>query len=832
MTIIKTLCPYQGPGKENPETIGGYDIIRPTDDPANSDYWITSGETTVYDAGANNGTGGDLKFYDRLRISKGAEGGCTAAVNLDLEANPLVYSYYPPHSLDVIFVLDVTASMMSGGSRKMALAKRALIQTINLMWQQNRDTKVTIVPFARDAYVPNTDRGFSYDYLGTLFTWRRSTTSGNLIGQILGYRNGSYISSTDMQVYMTQSAPIAASTERSLYNYYRYYKIQYSDIYNDDGSAKADTVLQNYLASIYAAEPAAYTGNFITAVAAGTPLTAAQLPYSMNDSGYENNTILDNMIWAIPYGEDTNTEAGLEEAYTLLRTPGFAQSEDILRRAVILITDGQANRSINAADADVYAKPDSVNDDFLPDMPGAPWKYYLYLQQTLPTLIAEIANRSATSQELVLALQRAYETAVRIKSPVGGNASLFVLGIEIDAQTPGPYTREDVLNIMRTIASSGSYLREATENGSENPIIEELERLVRDLFVLTGSMQLIITDTINTALFSYVAGSIKMTGWQDGIQLKSISAADITDPADPDYTVYTKPALLPDVSDANVSNGVITVDLGKVPFPLASPDSKTQVRLTYEVTSKGSAHGNHLHTNNDEETFVTFLEPDHLVAASSDLVYDNPARILYFQTPTVACNAEFTVKKFVGRTQDQVFYKEVSVSACEKIYYRIEVTNYADTPLTFPLLYDVQGVETVEEALHSGTRRILGENFTVPAKSTAEFTFDDKTDCGDQTITDFAILVTDGGYIYDNAAVTVIDGAASFTVQYLNCCTGKRLRPDKVVDNVGACSCVSAAHNIIRIPGWRFVCAKPYHINLCEGQRLIKLYYAPGCCWC
>ncbi len=68
---------------------------------------------------------------------------------------------------------------------------------------------------------------------------------------------------------------------------------------------------------MYAANPSAYTGNFITAVAASTPLTPSQLPYSMNDSGYENNTILDNMIWAIPYGEDTNTEAGLEEAYSV-----------------------------------------------------------------------------------------------------------------------------------------------------------------------------------------------------------------------------------------------------------------------------------------------------------------------------------------------------------------------------------------------------------------------------------------------------------------------------------------------------------------------------------
>ncbi len=113
-------------------------MIRPTDNPQESDYWISSGETVVYDAGENMGSGGNLHFSDRLRISKGAVGGCTSTVTLDIEGNPLMYSYYPPHSLDIIFVLDVTASMMSGGSRKMAFAKRALIQTIEMLWQKNR----------------------------------------------------------------------------------------------------------------------------------------------------------------------------------------------------------------------------------------------------------------------------------------------------------------------------------------------------------------------------------------------------------------------------------------------------------------------------------------------------------------------------------------------------------------------------------------------------------------------------------------------------------------------------------------------------------------------
>lgn len=828
MPISKLPCLYQGPGRENPVLLGEYDMIRRTDDPSSPAYWVTSGDTEVTDAGCNEGAGCTLRFEDRLRISKGAAGGCAATVTLDVEANPLVFSYYPPHSLDVIFVLDVTASMMSGGSQKMALAKRALIQTINLLWEQNRETRVTIVPFARDAYIPNPEGGFSYDYLGTLFTWRRSTTSGNLIGQILGYRNGSYVSSTDIPTYMTLSAPIADSVELSLYNYYTYYQIQYSDIYEADGSARVDTVLQNYLSNIYAPDVKPYLGNFITAVANGTPLLPEQIPYSMNDTGYENNTILDNMIWAIPYGEDTNTEAGLLEARRLLRTPGFTQSDDILRRAVVLITDGQANRSINPEYPNVYATPDSTNSDFFPEVPGEPWRYFLYLQQTLPSLIAEIASRSATSMELVLALRRAFEAASLVKDPADGNASLFVLGIEIDAQTPGPYTREDVLNIMRTIASTGSYLREAAENGSEHPIIEELERLVRDLFVLTGGLRAVIRDTINTALFRYVPGSLSIDGEQDKIRLKSRNAPEITDPEDPDYTVYVKPALLPDVSDDNVEYGVITVDLGTVPYPLASPDSRTRIRLTYDIVSKGAADGSHLHTNHDSETYVTFWEPSHLAADSTELSYVNPPRLLHFPTPVVACHPDYTVEKFVGTSKDDIRYKVLEVSACQDIYYRVVVRNRTAQDVTFPLLYDVQNVDSAKEARLSRDRLLLAENFVVPAEGEREFSFQDRTKCGEQSISDYVILETGNGVLYDNAAVVVTDGSLSYTVQYLDRCTGRRICPDQRVDGASACQKVPACRYVKCIPCWAFVCAEPGYLDLCKGDRVLKLYYT--CC--
>lgn len=829
-------CPFQGPGKENPAFIGGYDLIRPTDNPTDPDYWITSGTTEVYDAAYDNGAGGMIRFEDRLQISKGAVGGCEAAVTLDVKAKPLVFSYYPPHSLDVIFVLDVTSSMMSGSSRKMVLAKRALIQTINMLWQSNKDTAVTIVPYARDAFVPLPGGGLAYNYLGTFFTWRRSTTTGHMIGQILGYRNNAYVNTTDIPTYMEQSAPMAENIQQSLYNFYNYYKIQYSDIYNSDGSAKPDTILQNYLNTIYASDPSKYTGNFIEAVASGTPLTSAQLPYSMNDTGYENNTILDNLIWAIPYGEDTNTEAGLKESYTLLHTPGFAQSDDIYRRAVILITDGQANRSINPEYAGTYAVQTSVNDDFVPDIPGGLWKYFLYLQQTVPTLIGEINNRSATNEELIIAMQRAYEIGRRIKDPSDGNASLFVLGIEIDAQTPGPYTRQDVIDIMSTIASTGTYLRQAVEQGAPSPIIEELERIIQFMLVVSGGISATIHDVINTALFEYVPDSIRITGEQDGIKLKSVNEPEITDPADPGYTAYVKPALLPDVGNANVSNGVITVVLGQIPFPPMSPESEIILHLSYQIRNKGAAHGDHLHTDNDGETYVSFIEPNHLIASTPDLSYDNEPRTLFFPTPIVACDSDFTVEKFVGASPDNIIFKTTQISVCQQAYYRVVVTNYTDAPLVFPLLYDSHGARTIEQAVADAGRRILAQNFTVAARDSLEFTFQYPITCEDTSISDFAVLETEGRRLYDQAGVLVQEGFGSYTVQYLDHCTGCRIHPDKLVEPVSLCADISVISEIIQIPCYCFLCARPERLSLCDGQNIIKIYYTPcqpkGCKKC
>ncbi|MWC30359.1 DUF7507 domain-containing protein [Paenibacillus sp. MMS18-CY102] len=722
-------CPFQGPGKQNPAFIGGYDNPRPTNDPSDPNYWIGSGESVLFDAAANGGTGGEVIINDLIRISKQAtlesseECDCIATVTVDIEAKPAAFQYFPPTPLDVVFVLDVTSSMMKDASMKFVQAKRALINTINQLWAANRNTTVTIVPYGRDAFVPvpSPATGFGYDYVGTLFQWKRSSappasfpSSTYYIGQILGYRNQSNVSTTVLTDFVTQTTPRAASAVQSLYNFYNYYKITYSDIYDASGNPLPDNVLSTYITNVYNAQPSAYTSNQIVKVAANAPLTAIELQYSMDEDGYANNSILQNLVWAVPYSEDTDTEAGLQAAYNLFKTPGFAQSEDIFRRVVILITDGQANRSINPAFPATYVQPGDTDATFFPDVPGEPWKYFTYLLQTQAQLVREITSRSSTFDEIILASTRAQSISDQLKNPLDGNTQLYALGIDIEAQSPGPYTRDDVLNLMKSWVSAPSYFREAitTDPDAINTL---LAQLVNDVLSLYAGCKLVLQDVINNALFSYVPGSIQIRGVRDGLKLRSPNQPIIIDPADPDFTVYPKAPLLPDVSDATVVNGTIAIDFGTMPLGMLSAGSLTTATLTYQVESNPFANGNHLHTNTDNQTFISFIEPSHLVSSLSVIDYSAPPKQLFFQTPIVACTCTpvpgLTLLKVVDRS---------AAAPLDTVNYSIQLTNTGTLALTDITVNDpTLGIRFVVPILNPLETSVNTFPFTIPAGTPA-----------------------------------------------------------------------------------------------------------------
>ncbi|WP_168735746.1 DUF7507 domain-containing protein [Cohnella fermenti] len=678
----------------NPVFIGGYDEIRPTNDPAQAGYWIGSGTSVLFDAALNGGAGGTVVYEDLIRISKGAElqqseqCDCVATVTLDIQAKPATFGYFPPHSLDVVFVLDVTSSMMSGASTKFVQAKRAMVNTINQLWASNRDTTVTIVPYGRAAFLPNASpaTGFAYDYTGSLFTWKRSSApppgGTYYIGQILGYRNQSFVGTSEMAAFLAQTEPLEASAERSLYNSYNYYKIRYSDIYDADGNPLPDSVLSDYIANVYTPEPAAYSSNQLVTVAAGTSFTPIEATYAINPD-YPNNSILQNLIWAIPYSEDTNTESGLTAAYELFKTPGFAQSNDINRRVVILITDGQANRSINPSYPTTFAAPGDTDATFFPDVAGEPWKYFTYLQQTMAQLVAEITNRSSTFEEIGFASTRAQSISDKLKSPADGNTQLYALGIDISAQSPGPYTREDVIELMQSWVSAPSFFHEANTSDPESQIAEVLAKLVADIFNLYAGSQLVLNDAINTALFSYVPGTIAIRGVRNGLKLKSPNQPDITDPLDPDFTVYPKAPLLPDVDDSLFVNGALTLPFGPMPLGLLTQDSLTTVTLAYQVRSNPFANGFHLHTNADDRTFVSFIEPNHLVAVSSVIDYGALPKDVFFHTPVVSCECAPFAALAIEKTANVS-----SAKPGEAVEYAIRVTNTGTLALTNLVISD------------------------------------------------------------------------------------------------------------------------------------------------
>ncbi|GMK43650.1 hypothetical protein PghCCS26_07770 [Paenibacillus glycanilyticus] len=717
-------CPFQGPGKQNPVFIGGYDNPRTTDDPNDPNYWIGSGESNLFDAAANGGAGGSIAVNDLIRISKQAvlqsseECDCIATVKVDIEAKPAPFQYFPPTPLDVVFVLDVTSSMMTNASQKFVQAKRALINTINQLWAANRNTTVTIIPYGRDAFVPipSPGTGFGYDYVGTLFQWKRSSappasfpSSTYYIGQILGYRNQSNVSTTVLTDFITQTTPRAASAEQSLYNFYSYYKITYSDIYDAAGNPLADTILPSYITNVYNANPSAYASNPIVNIAASTPLTPIQTQYSMDDDGYANNSILQNLVWAIPYSEDTDTEAGLRAAYNLFKTPGFAQSDDIFRRVVILITDGQANRSVNPAFPATYVQPGDTDATFFPDVPGEPWKYFTYLRQTETQLVREISSRSSTFEEIALASTRAQAISDQLKDPSDGNTQLYALGIDIAAQSPGPYTREDVINLMKSWVSAPSYFREAitTDPDAINTL---LTALVNDVLHLYAGSRLVLQDVINNALFSYVPGSIQIRGVHDGLKLRSPNQPVIIDPADPDFTIYPKAPLLPDVGDGSVVNGSIVIDFGTMPLGMLSAGSLTTVTLTYQLQSNPFANGNHLHTNTDDQTFVAFVEPNHLQAALPVIDYSSPQKQLFFQTPIVACTCTpvpgLSLLKVADRT---------SAAPGDTVNYSIQLTNTGTQSLTDITVADsVLGIRFVIPVLDPLETSVNTFPYTIP----------------------------------------------------------------------------------------------------------------------
>jgi hypothetical protein len=277
-----TPCHEQGPGKQNPTNIGGYDLAGP----------VTSGSVTVTDVG-NTANRGKTVLTDLIEIEKTVTpqvGGFE--VNLTIEARPAKLSYNPPPTLDVIFVYDVTTSMLNPTDR-LRNAQAAIKQSAEDIWAENPDSTITIIPYARDVFTPLPTGGLEFN-------------DTNM------YTSASYTP------YSAYDRPPAVDTTNTTYLALNAARGSLNGV--------TGTIFENdYL--------------YYRVTKADVDLMPSQMD-TFNDS-----------IDAIPIGSDTNTHSGLMKAHEFLTQDGNFTQTDQENRVVILVTDGNAGRWINSAGA-------------------------------------------------------------------------------------------------------------------------------------------------------------------------------------------------------------------------------------------------------------------------------------------------------------------------------------------------------------------------------------------------------------------------------------------------------------------------------------------------
>lgn len=170
--------------------------------------------------------------------------------------------------------------------------------------------------------------------------------------------------------------------------------------------------------------------------------------------GTKHNTILDNLIWAIHTVSDTNTEAGLREAYNFLRHRALPS-----RRYSEKGCDPHNGRPGQPFRKPAYSQPThsltAWTATFPLDIPGGPWRYFFLCicSRHCRIWISEIGNVPPLYDELDTASFMRWQISENSRTQ-NGNASVFVLGRN-GTDSPGPYTKEDVLGYhVRTIATS------------------------------------------------------------------------------------------------------------------------------------------------------------------------------------------------------------------------------------------------------------------------------------------------------------------------------------------------------------------------------------------
>ncbi|WNY25944.1 SpaA isopeptide-forming pilin-related protein [Methanolapillus millepedarum] len=658
--ITTTACLEQGPGTQNPMAIGGYDLNGP----------VKSGNVTVTDNGAP-GSNKNINLTDLIEINKSVSGPVSGeyTVNLTVDVAPAKFTYNDK-PMDFIIVYDVTSSMKKSATTsvdsvpfdetRLKHAQDGIIKQAQVIWDSSPGSTITIIPYARDAFVPIEGGGLQFNAslmyspmtAGTpLTTFVTNTVSGN----VYGYRSFIYNDDT----YEKQSTLVnIQDTLSNLTNYnaqdtftvltqYNYYKIQ-------------------------------------------KPADSAEL-----DKFKES-------VFKLPMAEDTNTQSGLQAAYDLLSDSTKFPSPHQENRVVLLITDGDANRHYMTGDP-IWPDPGTGLD--------VPANYNSYMngKRVLnPDDYNSAANlnvtgwlpQAASPEDIPYAHQACEDTADYIKDVLKGKAVVYVVGIGMKEINGTTNVRDSFKNV-----STNDYVYFVPQVAPEGAVEDAIANAVFDaLNCYAPYDNFTINDAINTQNFEFVPGSLE-------IKYSNGNGNPLTT-----FSNY-QPG-----SDVNFADGKISVNMGKAPYPEGTGTSSTPVQyvISYKITAKPGVEGDHLHLGHDNMSYVSYAAPHHLSPNSKGNIVYYPNQgapktvfgYIPFNTPVVVLNA-LAIRKEVS-TDNSTWVKHVNLPKTGgQVYYKITVTNGLLTSATLDRVNDRFGVNDSTAIYIDKTNSNLLENSSV-----------------------------------------------------------------------------------------------------------------------
>ena len=600
-----TTCHEQGSGKQNPTNIGGYDLAGP----------VVSGDVIVTDVG-NVSNGKKTTLTDLIEINKEvAPQGSNYQVDLTIEARPAKLSYNPPPQLDVIFVYDVTSSMVNPIDR-LRNAQAAIKQSAEDIWAENPDSTITIIPYTRDVFTPLPTGGLSFNDTNMYTSASYNPAGGYGRHPDVNTTNATYLALVDARTPANISGDIGTIFE----NDYLYYRLTKADV--DSMTSQMDT---------------------------------------FNDS-----------IDALPVGSDTNTHSGLKKAYEFLTTDSnFTANTEQKNRVVILITDGNAGRWINSADA--------VNAAGSYDRPSV-----LEAHVQAKTMADKIKT-AGDGHSIMYTLGLGVEYAYFVSGNGWGQYGSVPQGIRIDPNTipqdyntglPSGNSYIDVAEFLEVLPTSPAHYFNADSANMIESMMSQAVTSSTHYYAPVGSLT--VKDEINSDLFDLVSGSITI----------SVNGS----PAVPLSTYPT----------ATFTPTSFSVDLEDNPLgtPLTA-QSKTEYVISYEIQPKTATEGGHLHVGNDNKSYVSYIAPEHHTSPN-DAVYQHVAKNTYyvpFNTPTVQIG--FYIVKEVSADGGTTWFSHVTLPVGGgTVDYRITIGNEGGFPYYIDRVTDKIG-ETNPELIYA-----------------------------------------------------------------------------------------------------------------------------------